>query len=396
MTLELKALIECIKIAILNKSSEKLTNLINSDTFDWIEFERKLKFHSIRPIAFYAFSKLNHKECCIPDKITEMLKHFSTIQTLNNLQYTVETIEILKKFKENKLEIIPYKGNLFIHELFENNQLREIGDIDILIRPKDFMQGVSVLKSLNYEYTSYLQIKNGISYDLAVQSMLDHQVLPELSFVKNIFNLDFHSELAPYFYPYNINIEELLDKLESKTFNGYQTLLPNSNAIFWMIVLHNGGKDCWVKLKHLIDLYMFMVKYSQATDWSLIFAEAKKYKLENLLVQGFNLLAQVFDYKLPTYIVSQCKKSKPNNAILDYWDFAKPWTSIIARFKFERIFINLQDSNFKLLSYFNNYIKFYSIPRPIEEVKRFYVFPKKYTLLNFLVKAISYFYYRKF
>ncbi|MCP9767619.1 hypothetical protein EGI22_06820 [Lacihabitans sp. LS3-19] len=387
-------LLELVKVGFLENDSEKLKKELDK-VADWKELDRLIMFHAIRPVAAEAFRKLGFST--LDNKYIQSYLEYSQIQTFQNLRYSNFIKGLLIKFEKEKIRVLLYKGNLFIFEFFQNRQLREGGDIDLLFHPDDISKGLTLLLDEGFKCDIYNPIFRNLTKNELLEKILMSEGKYEVPLEKDRIHLDIHWELNSGFLPYSVNYLSFFNYSQKKDFYGANLNLPDAEAIFWMLILHHGGKEFWVKYKHFVDLIAFMNTYGEILDWSKILESAKAFKLYNITLLGFYFLKKHFSFSLPQIIEDAIAMHKFNNIekIEKYWTFAKPWNTLFPRLKYEQILVAQQDEGFSKLKYFKNIYKEYSKPNPLEQ-GRVISFPNRFTFLNFCSKVLTYLFKKLF
>lgn len=384
----IEVLLECVRVVGLKKEPDAIEIAI-SDNFDWKELQRLADFHWIRPLMAEAFRK-----CKLSDEVLEKTKYYTDIQqhyAISNLANAVETNKILNYCKTENIEVIPYKGLLFLNELFDNQTIRETSDIDLLFKKE----------SVSAFIIEYLEKGAQVEFSLGKYADLDAKELTklileapgkvEVPLSLNRYHYDVHWGLHYGFLPFMVNYESFFEDLIEKTFYGQKQLLPNIETQLWMIVLHNGGKENWFRLKNSVDLLYFLQKHQTALDWNVIFETAKDYNLYNFLLAGLQIVKDKFEIELMPEILSELKylDTSKLDKIYDYWHLAVYWNTLFPRLKYERVMLSLQDKGFSFSRYLYDFYKEYSMPNPLDN-DRYVSFPAQFTFLNFISKVITY------
>lgn len=349
-------------------------------------------FHAIRPIVWHYSQKSN---CKIRESEREMLGQYVQQQTFLNLLYTNELKNLLQLFHSHSLRVLPYKGVLFLHELYANKQLREVGDIDILVHPADAEKALHLLVNEGYKFNHFSNQFDELPLEDFIKKVIHAKGQYEIPLQKGNCHIDFHWGLHYGFLPYQIDFNRFFETSIEKEFYGAKGKFPSKETIFWMLILHHGGKEFWTRMKHFADLQAFLTTYGSDLDWNKILETAKSYKLFQTTLMGFYLLANDFHVSIPTEAQSAINQhlnslQKRSKTIKNYWNFAKPWDKLYARLKFEQLLAQNQDEGFSWMHYFNEFYKTYTLPNPTED-KRIIDFPENYPTLNFISKLFTYF-----
>ncbi len=142
-----------------------------------------------------------------------------------------ELERLLRLLIEQGIQVLPYKGVLFIAELYKNKQLRETHDLDLLVHPKDAKKALEILLEDGYVF----DIKNSGQYtqQQIINSVLDNQgfmevEVPVLELVTggadatpfvthhNDFGTDMYLRISPETSLKKINLGEFIREVTRK------------------------------------------------------------------------------------------------------------------------------------------------------------------------------------
>lgn len=371
---EIQVFIQAMKSELMGVNEAETTQI------DFDILQKKLWFHSIRPVLHQFFDKKTIYE--VPISIKEELATYRQTQTFVSLKYSHEINRLLTIFREKNLQVIPYKGVLFLQELYGNTQLRELGDMDFLFHPNSAAEGMRTLLREGYKFNTIDKSFEEKPDDSLIDIALNASGQYEISFVKNDLHIDFHWGLYHGHLPFTIDFESF-----------FQEKQPTPETLFWMLLLHHGGKENWVRMKHYADLIAFLNRFQSKLDWSKIFKTAKEYKLHKQLIVGFRLLKKHFDYpiseRIENEISSYPNTQKAEQLIENYWNDAEHWSTLFPRLRMERIFVKIQDEGFSKRKYFSDFYRTYTKPNPLEQ-PRIFNFPERFRTLNFVSKVLTY------
>lgn len=244
---ELQLLIESIKIVLLDASPNVFKNLANDPELNWQRVDKLLKYHSIRPIFYQASRNIN-----LQNDLVERVGVFTKKQAIKNLNEIIESTRVLTILKNAGIPALPYKGLLFLEKIYGNKPLREIGDLDILVSPQDSVKALELLIEDGYK----LGVEGNISKELLIE-VIKTTPSPEVGLDKKTsigmnVHIDFHWGINE-FSQYRIDLALIFSTAEMANFQNQKVLLPNTSSIFKMLINHHGGRECWVRLKHLAD-----------------------------------------------------------------------------------------------------------------------------------------------
>ena len=137
-----------------------------------------LSSHLLIPIFYFKIKKLKLTKY-FADELVQYLKEIYKINKSRNEVLIKETNAIVKILNKNNIDYVLLKGASFINSnLYDDNGIRMVGDIDILVNSK------CILKASN------LLLNHGYSIDKDTPLISSHRHLPRFIHDKNSINID--------------------------------------------------------------------------------------------------------------------------------------------------------------------------------------------------------------
>ena len=377
---ELQILIEAIRVVLLKASPDKLLHLLNSPKIDWKRLEKMVVYHQIRPVVYEALRQVDFS-----NDFTEKLAQYSKRQAVRNMVNGQELGRILLLFQSWHIEVLPYKGVLFLDNFYQNKPLRESGDVDLIVKPS---QAARVMQLLIDD--GYVLVTDQAPSDEIIEEIVKKTSSREISLRKTVqsgltVEIDLHWGMNETFQSYTIDLDNLFETAAVGNFQHNQVLLPSVDSVFKMLLNHHGGRDCWLKLKDFADLIAFMNAQPTA-ELTHLRQLANQMKMTKVFEAGLQLLNALF-YPSTTPLQSNLIP------IVRFWEKAQSYEEIIPKFWFRRVHFSLQDEDISWSDYIRNQVKYFSVSYPSER-KRIFYFNEKYVFLNASSKLVSYLWYR--
>ena len=378
---ELEIFIESIKVALFDKPKERLLFLLENKTINWQRFEQMWSYHALRPVVYSAFTKVDFQH-----KILEKLRLYSFEQAVVNLQLYNELPHLLRLLSKNGIKALPYKGILFVEKLYQNQPLREFGDVDILVHKKGAQKALQLLFADGYTLAKEVRVSG--TTEAEITEILEFQC-NEVGLDKSPIHIDFHWQIFEDYRHFKITTDEILSGSVLVKNEYYE---PTTETLFLMILIHHGGRDCWLKLKHLADLAMFITLYQHQIDWHKMFVHLEEIQLKTSTLHGLILVQSIFKIDFCPKLQQICSQATYNEALIKkivaYWEYAGDMVRLRSKMQYNYIYWLLQDANFSMPKHLWSYFKNHAYPNPIEE-KRLIIFSKKHPILNFFGKVLS-------
>ncbi|WP_337042434.1 nucleotidyltransferase family protein [Emticicia sp. 17c] len=378
---EFQILIECCKIRLLQAPEKKLIQLLSNNQINWVRLQQMAAFHTIRPVVYDALKTLDSS--IIDADSLAQLSNFVKIRSVHTIFLSQELRRIEDLFSKNNINAIAFKGVTW-NNLFYKRSFREGADIDFLIEKKDVFRAFHLLIEDGY------LVKTDDAHEYQppelIKALYEFGQIEVTLSKKNIYNatiaLDFHWDLLIQAQNYHFSVDELF----ANHLNKYEKLLL-------IIIIHNGKREAWTKLKYICDLLLFVHLYGQEIDWDAFIAKTEKYNLKKCLLMGLSLVNIFLPVKDTIHFSTPLEA--PPELNIKFWEKASYYEfNVPARISFVRLIFKYHESISESFYYCINYIRYLSYPNPRE--KRLFTFPKERTLLNLGSKVLSYFYFNSF
>ena len=230
--------------------SQELTHIPQIDTKLLFSMAAK---HRLRPILL-EFDR--HAGFLSPTDRTR-LEALQMVQVRQSLTQVHALQQVNAELSKHGIDLIPMKGNLLVQEIYGNHQLREMGDIDLLLRREQVFEAVHVLKRLGYALRPDVYPQADRYQDELVRNLVNSPYQSELPLSNGISSLDVHWGIAEPNYGLPLDTTGLFARAEKRTYFGAPTLMPELSDTWLMTVIHHGGKEFWKNLRHLLELDLF-------------------------------------------------------------------------------------------------------------------------------------------
>jgi hypothetical protein len=218
--------------------------------------------HGVQPLLHQALTGWDQ---AVPAE--ELLKLSQSFQTNlhKSLLLSRELIRIVAHLAAHRLDAMPYKGLALAEVLYGDVALRQSGDIDLLVRPRDVPRIRDAVRELGYtphftlsapQERAYL--KSGYEY------AFDGAAGPNL--------LELQWALLPHFYAVDFSMEELFQRAATLTVAGHPMRTPSREDLFLLLSVH-AAKHVWGRLVWLCDIAQLMS--APNLNWNWIGSQAK-------------------------------------------------------------------------------------------------------------------------
>jgi hypothetical protein len=295
---------------------------------EWLELITYLNYHGITPLIYWNIIQL--PVVLRPPKIFKSRMRDIFLRT--NVHYQILTRqlrEILDAFNKEKIDVLVLKGPALAWTIYPDFATRPIGDIDLLVKPEQFLQAREVLNRIGYQ----CQFKRFEKFrELSKAEQFIHS-----TDARKPLEVDLHWYLFHYYGIWRNNgVEVFFDRSETVITPAltFETLGKVDTLIYLAIhsfLNHPEG----IRLLWIYDLALLAQKLSSPVEWETLLKRTSELKA-HLAVEKALKLAQIWNgLRVPT----------------EYSDFSK-WSNSVDAEKAELIYaVNKQGPDIRMKGY---------------------------------------------
>ncbi|MBN2320698.1 MAG: nucleotidyltransferase family protein [Acidobacteria bacterium] len=297
---EHRLLLECARICSEQERKDRILSSI-AEGMDWEYLLAAAARHMMTSMIYRHL----HAFCrdAVPSGIMAGLHEHYKKNSLNSLLYTAGLIKILDLFKRRGIRAIPFKGPVLAHSLYEEPELREFIDLDILVSEPDVFRALKLLSDLGYgtvpDFSPYIQAKilrNDFHYQV---KKTDGGSMVEL-----------HWNLVPGYYGFKLPGSIWQQRAESASIQGHQ--VPNLTCEDQLTALSlHGYKHMWQSLIWIADIAKVLVRYPEL-NWDRVFNQSDHPDMRRILSLALILAEDLIDAPLPQEVRRRIRGDNEN------------------------------------------------------------------------------------
>lgn len=375
ISIELRVLIECIKSTTFD-NYQGLLLLVNNNDLNWERIRNLTIYHRIRPIVYHAFNKIK-----VFNNVIQEFSVFCENQKMSHVINSVELYKILELFKASNIPLLPYKGLLFQEKFYSSRVLRESSDIDLVLAPAYVIDGLKLLLTLGYS-NRYGDLSEASAQVLIQESQGRQITLTKMLKSGVIVTIDFHWGVNEDYHLYNIDTRDFFSSSKDQHFLNSSFLLPSEIGVLIMILNHNGGRECWTRLKDIVDLYFFLENCKE--EYINLEEKASELKMKNIFISGQTIVDSILKEKGD--VVYDYNIKKVVSRVVEFWEIGSR-DMIKAKIRFVELYRVLQDDKYSYIKIWS--IFFLHIKRKYLKTRIYgYPFKGRFTFVNFLTRLL--------
>jgi len=282
---------QLLKSYINQGNKEDLVSFI-PELFSHESLIEKIFSHGLEGLTYYELHRLGLLSN-LPETFTGKVK-WGARNTLGvNLILINEFKKILKECKSSNINIIPVKGIVFLHELYENFSLRPMADMDFFVESNSYKKAIELFRSFGFLENCFLPARKWERENFRI-ALTRETPIP--------ITVELHQGFS---HPgrFNLSIDDAMQNLRNIII-GDQEITTFNNEFTLLFLIHHLGMHYFnIKLIWVVDIVKFLYKYD--FNWDKINRYVEKYKLRTVYYMTLNLLKPyVSNKKLPDLLFS--------------------------------------------------------------------------------------------
>jgi hypothetical protein len=283
----------CARMRIDSENGERIELLLRKE-LDWPYLSQKALRHGLMPLLYR-----NLKSTCpnaVPEAVLGQLRQYFLANAARNLFLTEELLELLHLFEAHGIPAIPYKGPVLAASIYGDLTLRQVSDLDILIRKEDMLEARDLLVPLGYRPQFELTHAQAAAYQRSQYEFL-------LIRNKGRLTVELKWEIVDRFFSFPMDYECLWGRLKPISLDGKQVLTFSPEDLLLILCVH-GAKHLWTNLIWVCDVAELVHLY-RGLDWEWVMKQASAVGSQRMLFLGLFLARSLLDAPLPEEIRKQ-------------------------------------------------------------------------------------------
>jgi len=335
---------------------EEIGSLLSENKIDWIKFKDFIIYHDLTPFAYLVLKNFGS---FLPFELKDFLKNNYYCSLVRNQNIWQEFIRIFEALGKAGIIIVPIKGVALLKDIYTDKAIRQMTDIDLLIKAEDLKKAEGILCNLEYRKELY-----GLKEDYWRKNQYHITFYKRgnsgLPFVELHWDLDYKRKSRNM-------LPELWRRIRKIKSDGKIIELLSPEDTFFSLALHNRRLGRTLCLKSAYDAALILKKYAADFDWDYVLKGSQEGKMNATI---FFLLSQ-----MRLFSDSNIPKAVWKKLNIPFWK-----KRLIFQFIANNSFLpqqNIQGKSLYLKTHFLIYDSFwepieYILNIPLEQFAKFY------------------------
>ena len=298
-----KLLLCCARTSMSEDITHKVKGILN-DCLNWDYIMECSTRHKISPLLYWNLRKIDDGKN-VPEEVMAKLRRLYYENAARNRLLYDELSKVFKVFKDVGVTVIVLKGAFLAETIYKNVGLRQMSDINLLIKKEDLYKVKKELDLLMY---------HAPVYPTKWHEQLQTEQAEEIHFTtqdKNI-RIDVHWDIQPPSSPFRIDIDMFWENAQPIKIPGVETLVFAPEDLLQHLCLHldkeiNKGK---LPLRWYCDIAEVIRYYEEKINWKYLVQSTKNYGIEKPIYQSLYLVNKYFGAFVPMDVLNDLKTVK--------------------------------------------------------------------------------------
>ncbi len=271
------------RVEIDERTAQDLRDIL-AKAPNWRELEYKAERTGISALVFYCLkeAKLGH---LVPLDVWANLRLSYVANSVRNIILTREAELLLEKLAREGIEVMALKGIALLNSVYPHIALRQMCDVDLLVRPEQMERAERVLAENRFRY--YVKGELGEEY------AKDYVRQPWVAAMDGGVSVEIHRALVSEKSPFAINLDTLWKRAEVIRIGKIEALALSVEDEMHHLAAHLYGHHFapnW-QWRNLCDLAAIVqMRGDGGIDWDYLLRSSKEYKTTGALFLALSAL----------------------------------------------------------------------------------------------------------
>ncbi len=273
----------------------KSAEFYHQDT--WQQLYKRAERHGLSSLIYWS---LLNDVSSVPEQIFLKFKQ-SYLTTLGRNRIFLSELErVVSLLGSQSIQIVLFKGAVFVHSLYEDIGLRPMSDLDILVHKQDIPKAVTMLKEKGYEEPTLLQtemMKKDVTHDVHLRQSEPPHVDIEVHWLLG----------GGEKYRQKVDMEWFWNRIVplEKWGQNVFTLSPTAHLLYLCGHLGYQHGLASIGLLWLVDVARFLNQYSTEIRWDEFVEGAKHLSWSAAAYYTFGQVKRAFDCAPPDEVLER-------------------------------------------------------------------------------------------
>ena len=264
----------------------------NIEQVNWDSWTNFVKRNGIATFVHLALKQNPH--LAVPEAAKAAVDKIFYANIRRNTILSRNLQNIVQTFSAHNIDILPFKGLILSHFLYQNSEYRQIADLDFLIRWEQFGKAIELLNGLGYRHEHLLAEQDqGLFAHFRSSTELYHQTTRLL--------IEPHWGIFDGYFPEWCSNSDLFDRSVVYQFDSIQTRNLDNYSLLLLLCIHP-ARHGWLQVVNWLDLAKFISNFSDL-NWPEAADRARENGALRMVTTAVRMVCTIFNLPFPEALV---------------------------------------------------------------------------------------------
>jgi hypothetical protein len=273
---------------------------------EWEDLVALAAEQRVRPLLYRRLQQLDVTDR-MPASVREQLQDACRQTALRTLRYYAETARIAARLGREGIDVLALKGVHLAKTVYQHAALREMNDIDLMVRPAHLPHAAAVLTSLGYESSKHI--------DIDVSCAVSHHLPP---FVKSgVSKVEVHWNLTRPGAGFSIEPAELWQRARTMDLGGQTVQILAPEDLLLHLCQHASYHHQFgFGLRPFCDIATTVRHCGDQLDWDALCQRAEAWRWQHGVYLVLRLAQELVGAKVPPSALTRLQPSSFESTVL--------------------------------------------------------------------------------
>jgi len=250
--------------------------------------------HRVLPLLSRTLSSAGPE--AVPGSILEQLQARFRTNAARSYVLWAELTRLLKLFETHGIAAVPFKGPALAASVYGSLFLRQAGDLDLLVHPRNVRRATEILLSQGYAPDSETTVPQGTAHRRSEFHLTFWR--PEQQ-----VEIELHWRFAPDHFAFALDLTRLWERLERISLEGTTVLALPPEELLLALCVH-GTRHRWERLIWVCDIAE-LIRAQPGMEWRRALEQAAHLRCARILAVGLLLARDLLGADLPAEVLQR-------------------------------------------------------------------------------------------
>jgi hypothetical protein len=281
-------LVLCARLNLSSEARQQMKDLI-TEGIDWDILTQKASWHRVLTLVAHHLLSLGSNGL-VPKDVTQKMRSISYSNLARNMILQDELVRIVTEFNSQNVPVIILKGAAMLESIYRDISLRQMSDLDILVRPEHLDKAEKIALEQGYNFL--------VDTEIQKQTKEGCRHLANLWHREKKIVLEIHHHIVSPNESYQFNLEGFWERAKTIKLLGTEALIfaPEDNLIHLCInFLFDRKFESEKALGQLSDISELIKYYKDTLDWDLVQRVARLHGLSSAVYLSLYTCQQLLE-----------------------------------------------------------------------------------------------------